>query len=743
MNRFAYRAAGYAIKALSDLSRARIRTYGRENIPRNSAIIFAVNHFTRIETLLIPYQIHRLTGLTLWNLADYELFDTGLAGIFNRLGVVSTRNPDRDRLVVKTLLTGEAAWIVFPEGRMVKSKKVYDPAGKARGRFMIASPDGPHPPHTGTATLALRTEFYRQRLRRIRETFPEEVARLAGLYQIDQIEKVSDIETFIVPVNVTYYPIRARENVLSRLAELVISDLSERMLEEIITEGTMLLAGVDVDIRFGSPVRIASYLKSAVTQRDIASLKPINFDDPIPSRPMMRKTAIKIMERYMSNIYGMTTVNHDHLLATLLKYYPFVEIDVKDLRRRAFLAAVLDLQQMGISRHESLLQNQIHLLTDDRYGKIDNFISFAIDKKIIRREGDKFVKMVDFSESGDFHRMRIDHPAVVIVNEIEPLAQLQEQLKALALQPGLRVKHRLREYLINNAAFTFEKDYSTYAIPDESKSRDVGASFLIRGKSRKIGIVLVHGYMAAPLEVRALAEHLADRGCWVYVPRLRGHGTAPEDLAGRRYMEWVESVEEGYAVMADLCRIIVAGGFSAGAGLALDLCTRVGNIAGVFAISPPFKLHDFSARFVPAVNLWNRLLKRMNVESARKEFVENRPENPHINYMRNPLSGLVELERLMDQLEDKISGIAIPALIVQSYADPVVHYNGSLKIFKLLGSREKEYLLVNQARHGIVNGDGADRVFTAVWDFVRELADSASPDGRASMAHASKEVGKK
>jgi esterase/lipase/1-acyl-sn-glycerol-3-phosphate acyltransferase len=712
--------AGYAVKALSGLSRARIRTHGREKIPKG-ALIFAVNHFTRIETLLIPYQLHRLTGLTFWNLADYELFDAGLAGIFDRLGVISTRNPDRDRLMVKSLLTGEAAWIVFPEGRMVKSKKVYNPGEKAAARFRVASPDGFHRPYTGTATLALRTEFYRQRIRTIRDSFPEEVQRLARLYEIEDISRTQQIETYIIPVNVTYYPIRALENAASRLAELIFGELSDRMREEIYTEGSMLLSGVDMDIRFGAPIRIASYLKSSVVRQDTASLKPIDFDDPITARPMLRKTAIKIMERYMSAIYGMTTVNHDHLLATLLKYYPNNEIDEKDLRRRAYLATTLNFQKMGICRHDSLLQNQIHLLTDDRYDKIGNFITFALEKNIIRRKNDKFIKLIDFSESGEFHRIRIDHPAVVVANEIEPLTQLQEQLQALALQPGLRITHRLREHLINHAAYAFERDYALYAIENESKSREVGAPFLIRGDRRKIGIVLVHGYMAAPMEVRALAEHLGDRGYWVYVPRLKGHGTAPEDLATRGYMEWVESVEEGYAVMAGLCRQLVVGGFSAGAGLALDLCTRVGDLSGVFAISPPFKLQDFSARFVPAVNLWNRLMKRMNVISARKEFVENRPENPHINYARNPLLGLMELSRLMDQLENKLSGIAIPALVVQSYADPVVHYDGSLEIFKLLGSEQKEYLMVNQSRHGIINGEGADKIFKVILEFIQNL----------------------
>lgn len=213
MDPFAYRTAGYAIKALSDLSKARIRTHGKENIPKG-AIIFAINHFTRIETLFIPYIIHRLTGMAIWNLASFELFAGGMAKILDRLGAISTKNPHRDTLIVKSLLTGEAAWIIFPEGRMVKSKKIFHKDGKKSGQFMIDSPEGEQPPHTGPATLALRTEFYRQRIRRMLQTYPEEASRLMDMYQISQPGPMLSVETFIVPVNLTYYPIRARENAL-------------------------------------------------------------------------------------------------------------------------------------------------------------------------------------------------------------------------------------------------------------------------------------------------------------------------------------------------------------------------------------------------------------------------------------------------------------------------------------------------------------------------------------------------
>lgn len=60
MNRFAYLATGKAIRILSGLSRAEVILHGTENIPQGS-IIFVINHFTRIETLLMPYHIFELT----------------------------------------------------------------------------------------------------------------------------------------------------------------------------------------------------------------------------------------------------------------------------------------------------------------------------------------------------------------------------------------------------------------------------------------------------------------------------------------------------------------------------------------------------------------------------------------------------------------------------------------------------------------------------------------------------------
>ncbi len=716
MNRFAYRMTGLAIKAFSSLSRARTRLHGERNIPVGS-VIFVVNHFTRLETVLMPYLVNRATGQPVWSLADPEFFQGALAGFLDSVGTVSTRSPDRDRLIVKTLLTGEANWIIYPEGGMVKNMKIMD-----KGRFMISWAGGKRPPHTGAASLALRTEFYRERLRQLVRSAPEEAERLRKMFQLDSIETTLERRTFIVPVNITYYPVRARENALSAIAQRLVENLPERHLEELMTEGSMFLAGVDVDIRFGMPIPVLPFLNDAAVARDIAGPEPLGFDDVLPSRGRMRREALRLMQRYMGAIYGMTTVNHDHLFASILRAAPRTRVRVHDLCRRVFLASFELRGLPGLYLHTGLAADQTHLLSDDRWGIARDFIETALEKGNLRRtEGGLYKDRRKFSTPASFHRVRIDNPIDVMANAVEPLTGLQRCVRRIAWMPGFCVRRRLRALLQREAAKEFTQEYQTHFIEGESKPKAVGMPFLVKGRARKIGVVLCHGYMAAPVEMKGLAEYLGRLGYWVYVPRLRGHGTSPEDLASRTHEDWIRSTDRGYAVISSLCDRVVAGGFSTGAGLALHLAARMDGLAGVFAVSAPMRLHDFKARFAAAVDLWNRIMDKTSRPGSKMEFVENRPENPHINYFRNPVAGVREIERLMDDLEPRLEKVAVPALILQASEDPVVDARGSRKIFERLGSKDKQYVLFSFNRHGILLGEGCDRVYRAIGDFLDRL----------------------
>jgi esterase/lipase/1-acyl-sn-glycerol-3-phosphate acyltransferase len=717
MNPFAYRTTGLAIKTLENLSKARVNLHGTENLPRG-ATIFVMNHFTRLETFLMPYYLHKLTRMPVWSIAAAELFVGALGRYLESVGAVSTKHPDRDRLIVKSLLTSEADWIIFPEGRMVKSKKIIE-----KGRYMISFAGGKHPPHTGAAVLALRTEFYRQRILQLSHSNPEESHRLLGRFNVEGLSSISRQGTAIVPVNITYYPLRSQINLLNHLAERLVEELPERVTEELMTEGAMLLSGVDIDIRLGKPIDIAPFLTKRAIVGDIRTPRSYDFDDPLACLKQMRRAALKIMKTYMDDIYGLTTINHDHIFASLIKHSVKDRIDKEDFSRRAFLAITRKLGPLAVHTHHSLDDNQSHLLIDDRFGKLSDFIKVAEEKGVIELDGTALRR--NRSKMGnifDYDRVRIDNPIAVIANEVEPLKYLQKRISRLSRTPGWILRKRIAALFKAKAEKEFEADYAAHFIPGETKPRTIGQPVLLRGRSRKVGIVLCHGYMAAPAEVRTLADHLASSGYWVYTPRLKGHGTSPEDLAQSSYQEWIHAMEDGYILMRQLCRRVILGGFSTGAAVALELASRLEAVSGVFAVSTPLRLQYLGSKFAPLVDTWNKIMGKVRLDEIRKEFVDNQPENPRINYLRNPISGVRELERLMDVLEPKLPEVTIPALVVQGSDDPVVNPAGSERVFKQLGSVDKEYRLFNFQRHGILLGEGSDKVHRAITEFVGRLA---------------------
>jgi esterase/lipase len=400
---------------------------------------------------------------------------------------------------------------------------------------------------------------------------------------------------------------------------------------------------------------------------------------------------------------------------------PFRRIEAGDFRRKVFLLAQR-LERLGVNRHQSLEAGQASLLTDDRFNKYHDFLAVAMETGVLREEGNMLVKDPGkFSSPLDMNRARIDNPIGVVANEVIPLEGLQRQALRIAWLPERVTRYLVARYLLRQAVTEFEADYRTFFRTGESKGREIGRPILRRGRSRELGVVLVHGFLSAPREMAELADYLARRGLWVYVVRLKGHGTIADDLAGRSGEEWRESVDAGYAAMQNICERVVIGGFSFGGGLALDCAARVGDAAGVFAVCPPMRLQDISSQFASTVAVWNRVMEFIHFQGGKMEFMDIVPEHPDINYSRLPVVGLRELEHFMKELEPRLAGITAPALVIQSEGDPVVDPAGSKRLFEYLGSKRKEYRRFDLDRHGILSGSGAEQVHEVIWAFIKKV----------------------
>lgn len=720
MNRSAYLTTGLAIKLFTLLSKAAIVVHGKENI-QTGPTIFVVNHFTRVETFLLPSYIYNLTGKPVLSLATSSLFKGNLEKFLHLIGTVSTADPNRDKVIVKSLLTGEADWIIFPEGNMVKTKKIMD-----GGKFMIASSEGMHEPHTGAAALALRSELYRRYLLETAETSPAKLQKILDLLGLQSIADIQRERITIQPVNLTYYPIRAAENVASIIASKLVKDIPENMVEEIMAEGTMMLSGVDLDIRCGKPIEMKDYLDDQWLHLDMEQYATSDFTVSAELKERMRKSAYDLMQRYMQDIYAMTTVNQEHLFASFLRSYPFRRIDELGFKRRVFYCASL-IQGGGKGKntfflHKSLTESQAHLLTNDRYGKYENFLKLALEKGVLEKHGNTLIR--DSSKlSGplSFHKGRLNNPIEIMANEVEPLKDFQSSVRSLSWQPETLLRFLLARHLLKQDKLRYiEESKAISQMAQREKIAD-GKPFLLPCFRRRMGVVLIHSYLSVPEEIKALAGYLRRRGIWVYAPRLPGHGTSAEDLAGRKYKEWVEAVESSYILMSAICDRVVMGGVAVGGSLALDLAARVQKVAGVFALCPPLSLHNYSSNFMPEMDVWGRILNKMKRGEHRSQFFEFSHGDPHVNYSRNPVAGIKEVGDYLDSLEKSYDTISQPALIIQADKNPVVDPNGSMQLYNRIGSSDKEFCLLSYDRHILVNGEGADKVFGKIATFISGL----------------------
>ena len=699
-----------------------IRLHGLEKVP-DQPVVYVINHFTRLETVLMPYLIKKHLHKEAVSLAHESFFSGKMQDFMDNVGAVSTADPHKDKIFIHALLSDRHPVIIFPEGQIIKDKKIVE-----KGKYIVYNTGIRRPPHSGAARIALLTEFIREKLRTLKaRNDMASIARIASRFDFsgNDLEKIIRKETYIVPVNITYYPVRARENALSRLAGKFFKNMSARLQEELEVEGPIVLGKVDIDINFGIPIATRRYASSKWKMRRMMADGNVYLNTGDFKRiSAFRQVCVRLMYDYMNAIYGMTTVNHDHIMSYILTSYRQDSFSENDFKKRIFLA-IEYLRKIALPNcHTSLYKKQFYLLTDDQHEKYESFMNEAVTNNYLRRENGVITKNKErFSVPSDFHTIRRDNIIEVLRNEIKPLRHFTRIMEWQKFIPAFFIKWNVRNTFLKLEKELFHQDYEQFYLPGESKPKNIGEPFFLKRFFSRKGIILVHGYMAAPEEIRPLADYLHQNGYNVYGVRLRGHGTAPEDLAIRNWEKWYDSASRAYIIMKNSVKTFSIAGFSMGGGIALlQAANKPGRFASVISINAPMVLRGMASKFAPAVVAWNTLLKQINIDKWKMEFIKNDPENPDINYLRNPVSGSYELEKLMKRVDHHLKNIADPALIIQASNDPVVDPCSGREIFNKIGGGNKQFFMVNANHHGILRGKEAAEVNARVLAFLNESA---------------------
>src|SRR6266568_1339206 len=186
-----------------------LRLHGLRTQFASGGGIIVANHFTPLETFAIPYVLYREAGVLVRVLATPMFFTNKRVGQYLlSIGGLPANYPYKYEAIARDILHG-GWWLIFPEGSMMKDRKVID-----RVRLQVSDATGSvrRPPHSGAARIALTVQGYQDALRHALRTGKhlERLCTMLGLHNFSptHLRAIAHRPATIVPLNVTYYPLK-------------------------------------------------------------------------------------------------------------------------------------------------------------------------------------------------------------------------------------------------------------------------------------------------------------------------------------------------------------------------------------------------------------------------------------------------------------------------------------------------------------------------------------------------------
>lgn len=282
---------------------------------------------------------------------------------------------------------------------------------------------------------------------------------------------------------------------------------------------------------------------------------------------------------------------------------------------------------------------------------------------------------------------------------------------------------------------------SSMSRKDAARARDPktgvirGAEAFLLPGSGPDAALLVHGFMSAPSEMRALGERLNRAGLTVSGIRLRGHGTTPKELRRAKWPQWYAEVEREYDRLRAGHRKVHVVGFSLGGLLASRLAAEK-PLDSLVLLAPAFRI-TYKWWYVLPAEAHLQLLGRLAPYLPRLEGWVMLNDRTHIDewiaYHRFPPAGARQLAALARRVRKEAPRLSSRLLLIHSKRDELASPRAARKFFARAGSKEKKVIWLERSNHIITLDYEREAVFSAVETFLRP---GPRPTGSAGPAGA-------
>lgn len=689
---------GYVLGLLEKILDANVEVKGIENLPLSNPKIFVANHFTRTEAMLVPYSLYNITNKKVGVIADDSLFKSFLSTFLTNLGAMKRSEANRNEHIIGDLMTSCKDWMIFPEGIMVKEKDI----SKMEKNFCVKIDGSCQRVHTGAAVFALTSQLFRQKF------FDKKLENYEDFnkkYFINDCDDINQNETMIVPINVSYTRLRNGENILLDMAKKLIDDIGDNFKEELEIESNIVLNS-KITIRILEPISTKEILKYLYKQE-------------LPSEKIISKLRYEITHQFMNKIYESITVNFDHIFILILFLYPKKTIDSNYFKQLIYLC-IQEIKKENLFFDEDMLKNLIQLISYEKFELFTDVLKVAIKDNIISIDENSYkIDKENLLNTYTHHTIRINNILKVILNEILVQEKVVAIVKKLVSSDENSNKKTLISILEKEELDEFEEAHKKYETSSNIKPKDIGLPKYFQADSN-ICVIAIHGFSSAPKEMEKVALYLNSKNLNVYTPRLAGHGITPEDLRTKTWQDWYNSISRTITLASLKHEKVFIVGFSTGGLLGL-LSTKkhYKEFCGLICINAALNLNDIRIKtLLPAISLWNDLVKAFNEGKYQKEYVPNHPQNPQINYDKYYIDSVTQLNLLMKKTKKNLEKIQKPLLIIQAKNDPVVNPLSAYEIFNEVKSTNKTVKMIDSSSHVIVTQENTQELFDLIYGFI-------------------------
>jgi carboxylesterase len=237
----------------------------------------------------------------------------------------------------------------------------------------------------------------------------------------------------------------------------------------------------------------------------------------------------------------------------------------------------------------------------------------------------------------------------------------------------------------------------------------------------QVGILLLHGYTATPVEVDWLARVLNDKGYTVVCPLFPGHGTKIEDLHRCRWEDWVNHADQEYQRLSSGCESVFVGGESLGGLIALFLAQKYSDIKGLLLYAPALVPQNHLAYLAGIFRFFVKSLRKRRAGGS-SPIVEQRWQG----YELDSIPAAAQVVKLQHLVRRSLPKIIHPILIIQGQMDRTIRPEGAEEIFNKVNSSFKALIWLENSTHCLLLDNEREQAAYHTIEFITQVLSKAN-----------------